>query len=78
MITVPVGSQESVTVTERSNRRVACEACGQEFVYYAVRHGRGFGENLIRDYPKTVRGMGGRHILLPRHRKMSQSPTVFG
>ena len=29
-------------------------------------------------YPRTGRGEGDRHILLPGHRKMSQSPPVLG
>ena len=36
------------------------------------------GRTLFTAYPRTGRGEGGRHILLPGHRKMSQSPPVLG
>ena len=49
-----------------------------DFASRTVAHGIEAGRYLFTAYPRTGRGEGDRHILLPGHRKMSQSPPVFG
>ncbi len=43
---------------------------------FAIKLGPGW--KPFTAYPRTGRGAGDRHILLPGHRKMSQSPPVLG